>query len=109
MYQEILNASGDLIYIVSSDPESVQDVNVINKIGVKDNEVVKVSFDGVAPVSISSSEAVSVQVISADASASGYNYTNFLQNIENNSNLIVIGMLFIFAFKVVFDEIRGWR
>ena len=43
MYQEILNASGDLIYIVSSDPEAVQDVNVINKIGVKDNEVVQVS------------------------------------------------------------------
>lgn len=106
---EVYNASGDLVYIISGDP--TVKVKVKNEdIGVKvKNEVLTVSSEGSVDVSVQSGNALPVSLVSQNASYNASDYTGILTDISNNSYMLVVGMLLIFAVKTVFAEIRGWR
>ena len=106
---EVYNASGDLVYIISGDPTIK--VKVKNdEIGVKvKNEVLNVSGEGNCNISAQSGNAIPVSLVSQNASYNASDYTGLLTDISNNSYMLVVGMLLIFAVKTVFAEIRGWR
>lgn len=107
---EVYNASGDLVYIISGDP-GLLDVKVKNKsVNVEvDNEILNVSGESNCNISVQSGNPLPVSVVSQNASYNANDYSNILHDISNNSYMLVMGMLFIFIFKSVFSEIRGWR
>lgn len=103
MNYNVYDASGDLVYIISSD--GVQDVNV-------KNEVLKVNNQK----KIQKVEIVSSNPISADCVISSYNastnaidYSNVLNNINNNSYNISMGLILFAVLLILLKEIRGWR
>ena len=106
---EVYNASGDVVYIISGDP--TLKVKVKNdELGVKvKNEVLNVSGEGRCNVSVESGNSIPVSIVSQNASYNASDYTGILKDISNNSYMLVVGMMLIFAFKCVFNEVRRWK